>query len=112
MEPECAFRWKNHHCPEKGGRRPGGEVENKGERCRLQSETETAYPYTSSSCHSIAVPNAGYPFGLFVEEDYVCYVTHLGAFIADVFLYLEDCGGIVLCEKVSGQIWQYDISGW
>lgn len=54
------------------------------------------YTNTSSSGFCIPIANARYAIGFFIEKYNVGDLAQLGTFLADVFLDVEDSGGIFL----------------
>ena len=57
------------------------------------------YLYALVSSDSIPIPHARYAIWFFVEENYVGYVPHFGAFFSYVFFDVEDGGRVFLQNR-------------
>lgn len=55
-----------------------------------------SYPHARFRSFFIRVAYRSNAIGLLIEEDDVGNVANFGAFVADVFFDVEDCGGVFL----------------
>lgn len=65
-------------------------------------EIGQTYAHTSRSSFGCGKPDARNAVGFFVEEDDIGNVADLGAFVTDIFFYIEDGAGVFLSKLLGG----------